>query len=52
VRQPEWLLSRNLSQRMPLLSRRVDELIEPLQLGVAGVIAGVLSALWADSSHL
>ena len=24
VRQPEWLLSRNLSQRMPLLSRRVD----------------------------
>jgi hypothetical protein len=24
VRQPEWLLSRNLSQWMPLLSRRVD----------------------------
>ena len=24
VRQPEWLLSRNLSQQMPLLSRRVD----------------------------
>ena len=24
VRQPEWLLSRNLSQRMPLLSRQSD----------------------------